>query len=326
MRKVFMVSFDHSSDRTIDHLVPILAGTPYRINYRTTEMDDYASLGPEGPEDGGEDASDEVIIGEDRAIYSTLSGVTGPLKKHMSAHLLNAEEVSLIDEMEERVERGDLVLSFLDIGSKDRIMSASYFSSRVMAKDAFSLCLFTSKTAFRDFKQVESLNREFLDLSMGFHGIVGIPPGVSRVGNFIDIAHMIRHLVEMTFRSGVINLDQADLLSTSRGGSVLIMTWGAARPGGNPAATSTKDALMNPLCDVDLSTVRKALVNVMGSRELTLEDSLVASEVLRKRIRTNARIIWGVSIIQDHGEDMEVFLILATTPMELLTHWYSKQR
>jgi cell division protein FtsZ len=130
----------------------------------------------------------------------------------------------------------------------------------------------------------------------------------------------------MTFRSGVINLDQADLLSTSRGGSALIMTWGAARPGGNPAATSTKDALSNALCDIDLSTVRKALINVTGSSDLALEDSLVASEVLRKRTKDNARIIWGVNILQDLGEDMEVFIILSTTPMELLLHWYSNQK
>lgn len=325
MRKVYLVSFDRSSDRTIDHLVPILSGTPYQIFYRTTEMAGYSMVGPEIPTWVEEEMDADDLIGEDRAIYSTLSGVSGSSNKFASPLLLKPDEVNLIDEMEEKVERGDLVLSLLDIGSKEVFIPASYFSSRVMAREAFSLCLISSRNRFKDFKQLEVLNREFLDLSMGFHGIVGISPRVTRVGNYIDIAHMIRHLSEMTFRSGVINLDQADLLSTSKGGSVLVMTWGAARPGGNPAATSTKDALMNPLCDIDLSTVRKALVNVLGSNELTLEDSLVASEVLRKRIKINARIIWGVNIIQDHGEDMEVFLILAANPMELLTHWYSKQ-
>jgi len=231
----------------------------------------------------------------------------------------------MVDDMEEKVSRGDLVLSFIDISSKDKAMIAAYFSSLVIVKEAFSLCMLSSKGRFKEFKEIEKLNREFLDLSMSFHGLVGLSKRVTKVGNYINIAHMLRHLVEMTFRSGIINLDQADLLTTSKGGSVLVMTWGAARPGGNPAATSTKDALSNPLCDIDLTTVRKALVNVTGPSDLALEDSLVASEVLRKRTRDNARIIWGVNILQDLSEDMEVFIILSTTPMELLVHWYSRQ-
>jgi cell division protein FtsZ len=110
---------------------------------------------------------------------------------------------------------------------------------------------------------------------------------------------------------------------TSKGGSILVMTWGAARPGGNRAATSVKDALTKPLCDIDLRSVRKALVNVVGSGDLTLEDSLVASEVLRRRVKDKSHIIWGVSLVEGMEDDMEVFLILSTTPMELLLHWYS---
>jgi hypothetical protein len=293
-----MISFDRSSDRMIDHLVPILSGTPYQIRYRTTEMSDFKTLGPAIQTWNEEELDVEDMIGEEKAIYSSLSGAVDPSKAPVSPHLLRPEEVDAIDDMEEQVSRGDLVLSFLDIASREKAMMAAYFSTLVIAKEAFSLCMLSSNKAFKDFKQLEKLNREFLDLSMSFHGLVGLSKK---------------------------DLDQADLLSTSKGGSALIMTWGAARPGGNPAATSTKDALSNPLCDIDLSTVRKALVNVTGPSDLALEDSLVASEVLRKRTRDNARIIWGVNILQDLSDDMEVFIILSTTPMELLVHWYSWQ-
>ncbi|MGA1848530.1 MAG: hypothetical protein ACMUHB_04235 [Thermoplasmatota archaeon] len=324
MRRVFLVSFDRSSDRIIDHLVPILQGTPYPTLYRTTEMDDFGKLGP--MEDVWDEVpfDEETLIDEDRAIYGSLTGVVRTSGMKSSPHLLRPEEVEQVTEMEASVDKGDLVISFMDISSRDIAPKASYFSTLVMNRDAFSLCFLSSKGSFKDIKEIEKLNREFLDLTMNFHGLVALSPRITRIGNYIDIAHMLRHLVEMNFRSGVINLDQADMLTTSRAGSILVMTWGAARPGGNPAATSVKDALSNQLCDIDLKTVRKALVNVVGSRELTLEDSLVASEVLRKRVRPNARIIWGVNILEDHMEDMEVFLILSTTPMELLLHWYSR--
>ncbi|MBN1390426.1 MAG: hypothetical protein JXA22_07280 [Candidatus Thermoplasmatota archaeon] len=325
MRKVFLVSFDSSSDGILEQLAALLSCSHYPILYRTTAMDDFSMLGPGLLVKGQEDLDEEALLGEDRRIYETLSGIADPLRRNTSAHLLSSGEVDRIDVMSEAVERGDLVLSMIDIGSRERIVHASHFSSRVMSRDAFSLCLVSKMRRFRDFKEVQFLNRELLDLSMGFHGVVCLSPRVTMTGSSIDIAHMIRHLTEMTFRSGVINLDQADLMTTLKGGSMLVMTWGAARPGGDPATTSIKDALSNPLCQIDLSTVRKALVNVAGSSELTLEDSLVASEVLRKRVRPDCRIIWGVSVVEENGEDQEVFLILATTPMELLTHWYSIQ-
>ncbi len=289
-------------------------------------MDDFGRIDPSLEEWDEKNYDENGVIDEDLAIYGSLSGIVGPSKMNISPHLLTTAEVSLVGDLESMVERGDLVISFLDISSRDRGAVASYFSSTIMNKEAFSICIISSRNRFKEIKQIEKLNREFLDISMNFHGIVGLSPKVTRIGNYIDIAHMLRHLVEMSFRSGVINLDQADLMVTSRGGSILVMSWGAARPGGNPAASSVKDALSILLCDVDLSTVRKALVNVVGSNDLALEDSLVAAEVLRKRVRDNARIIWGVKIHQDFGDDMEVFLILSTTPMELLLHWYSNQR
>ncbi|MFO8050113.1 MAG: hypothetical protein R6V01_00235 [Thermoplasmatota archaeon] len=326
MKRVFLVSFDHSSDRTIEHLVSILEGTPYEMFYRTTRMEEYSMVG-KGELHGSAKASDQKeILDEDRIIYSSLSGIKEPAKNQVPPHLLRNKEIEMVDQMEEDVDKGDLVISFLSSPFKDAASIASYFSFRVINRNAFSICFLSRRGDFRDIKEVEDLNRELLDLSMRFHGIAALSRKVTDHGNYIDVAHLIRHLVEMNFSSGMINLDQADLLTTSRAGSILVMTWGAARPGGDPAATSVKDALSNPLCHIDLSTVRKALVNVVGSRELVLEDSLVASQVLKKRIRSNARLIWGVNIVQDIGEDMEVFLILSTTPMELLLHWYSDQQ
>ncbi|MBN1540000.1 MAG: hypothetical protein JW939_07635, partial [Candidatus Thermoplasmatota archaeon] len=288
-------------------------------------MEGYSMIGHPAPDVGSDDLIKEVIE-EDRALYRTLSGVNNHARRNRAAHLLRSDEVNRVDAMAEEVERGDMVLSLMDFGTRGVFFPVSYFSSRVMAREAFSICLASSRDRFKGFEHVEALNRDILDLSMDLNGIVGLSPQVTGTGNFIDVAHMIRHLAELTFRSGVINLDQADLLTTSKGGSMLVMTWGAARAGGDPAATSTKDALSNPLCDIDLSTVRRSLVNVIGSKDLTLEDSLVASDVLRKRVKHNCRIIWGVNIVEDMVEDMEVFLILATTPIELLTHWYSKQK
>jgi cell division protein FtsZ len=259
---------------------------------------------------------------EGEPLYSSLGKppTSGPLT---SAHQLKDDEVQKLDALLEDIGRGDMLLILMDMERKEGHVSASYLSERAMIQGAFSLGFVLRTGRFRDMSHIEDLNRELLSLSRSFNGFVGIPPRATMEGRNIDLAHLIRHLTDMAFTPGVVNLDHADLMLTSKGGSMLVITWGAARPGGNRAATSVKDALTKSLCDVDLRSVRKALVNVVGSGDLTLEDSLVASEVLKKRIRPNSNIIWGVSLVEGMEEDMEVFLILATTPMELLLHWYS---
>lgn len=314
---------DDRSDRLLKRLLPLLNGCryPFRARYSTQEEWDIIT-------DIDHDTMDsdiEVLDGmkEGDPLFSSLSGKGLGNNHHTSAHQLSDRDVQIMDDVLEMIGRGDMVLLLMDMDRRDGHINGSYLSERAMSAGAFCLGFVMRTGEFRDIKHIEDLNRELLNLSLSFNGLVGIPPRVTREGRNVDLAHLIRHLTEMAFTPGIVNLDHADMMLTSKGGSMLLMTWGAAKPGGNRAATSVKDALTKSLCDIDLGSVRKALVNVVGSGDLTLEDSLLASGVLAKRVRKNAHIVWGVSLVEGLEDDMEVFLILATTPMELLVHWYS---
>jgi hypothetical protein len=238
--------------------------------------------------------------------------------------MISNEEAELLERLEEPVSQGDLVLFMMDVYGRESHVLAFDLSERVMARQALSICFLQRDEVPLRFDSLEELNKDYLRFNLHFNGIVGLSPLVAQGGVYVELANLVRHLAHFVFRPGLVNLDQADLLVTSKGGTVLIMTYGSERPGGNPAATSAMDALENPLCDVDLTSVRKALVSIIGNEGLTVEDSLVAAEVLKKRVRDDARIIWGVTVVPDPEQEMEVFLVLATTPMELLTHWYSR--
>ena len=220
---------------------------------------------------------------------------------------------------------GDLVLTYMDVRSSHMVLPISFFSSKVMDRGGFSICFILNGGGFSSYGDLENVNKVYQRLAQNFQGIVGIPPKASGDAAYLDMARVIRHLSEMVFCPGIVNLDNADLSIISKGGSALVMTSGTARPGGVAAATSVTDALEGPLCDIDLSDVRKAIVNVIGGRELTLEDSLVASEVLKRRIVDDASIIWGVTVVDDLDEVMEIFIILATSSMGLLSHWYARE-
>ncbi|MGA1822461.1 MAG: hypothetical protein ACMUIG_08035 [Thermoplasmatota archaeon] len=337
MNKIVLVSFDKGSDVVADHMIPLLAGSSHPIIIKRAEdpdsvdwiegndeiieryrhpdlekMSDISSL--TGPDDGERGDGGRF---KDKANLGNQSGSV------LSPHSVTVRDYDLVQRLLEGINPGDMVISIIDIGSVDRILPARYFSGEVLNLGGSSFCIALNRGRFKSIRDLELMNKEYLDLGLQFNGVIALPPKVIKQHRYMDIANIVRHLAKMMFAPGVVNLDHADLLITSRGGTVLTMTWGVAQPGGNGAATSVNDALTNPLCQVDLATVRKALVNVVGGANLSLEDSLVAAEVLKRRIREDARIIWGVTLIDENEEDMEVFLILATTPLELLLHWYS---
>jgi cell division GTPase FtsZ len=324
MRELFIASMDDRSDRLLMRLVSLLSGCRYPLKVRYSSAFEWETVTDTDHDTLDSDISALEGMKEGEPLFSSLGGPGKGQRIRSTAHQLNDEDIQLMDDLAENIERGDMVLMIMDMDRKIGHACAQYLSERVIGKGSFSLGFVIKTGDFKDIRQIEDMNRELITLSGYFNGLAAVPPRVTKEGRNIDLAHMIRHLTDMAFTPGIVNLDHADLMLTSKGGSILIMTWGAARPGGDRAATSVKDALTRSLCDVDLRSVRKALVNVVGSGDLTLEDSLVASEYLKKRVRSNAHIIWGVSLIDGMEDDMEVFLILATTPMELLLHWYGK--
>jgi len=348
MNRVVLVSFDELSNGVLENLEQLLSEMDFCLV--TNRFDDPVQMGRSSETEDREGDEGFRVIGEmeveaepglkvRRLITPGLGGDgkfgKGSIEGHgyglgsngrrPSSILLKKDEKERVDILERGLSAGDMLIALVDSDSYDSVIPASYLSARAMEIGCFSFCLVLNGKRFGSVQAVHEVNRTYLELSINFHGTFGIPPSITMRRRYLFLAQGVRLLADMIYKSGLVNLDHADLLSTSRGGRVLVMTWGSAQPGGDPSATSIDDALRNPLCDVDLSTVQKAMVNVVGSEKMALEDSLTSSEILRRRIRSSAQIIWGVTTDQPLEEDLEVFIIMATTPLELLLHWYSRQ-
>jgi hypothetical protein len=328
LKRIVLVSFDPVSDPFVDELSMLLEGSRHRIIALRLSNPGAVISVSQPVEDWTE--LDQFISGADPGECKDdirTTGAAPPMRNPapISPALLRDKEITAINLMLESILEGDLVITFLEAGFKDSPIPACYFSSVVMKKMAFSLCMVIKRGPIVSIERVEELNRLYLDLGMHFHCVVGLSPVIHAQRRVLELSHLLRHLGDLVFRPGVINLDLADLLVTSKGGTVLVMTWGLAQPGSRAAKTSIRNAIGNPLCDVDLATVRKALIHVVSNQDMTLQDSLVATEFLRTKIKETARIIWGVTLVDDPEEDMEVMIIMATTPMELLIHWYNRE-
>ena len=71
---------------------------------------------------------------------------------------------------------------------------------------------------------------------------------------------------------------------------------------------SVEKALTSPLLDTDVANAKGALINIIGSRDMTLEEAEEIVRIVAERISPDAEIIWGAQI--DEGLDRNIIKTL----------------
>jgi len=116
---------------------------------------------------------------------------------------------------------------------------------------------------------------------------------------------------DLITRHGIINLDFADVKTVmSETGDALMGTgFGCGESGAELAA---KMAISSPLLeDVDISGARGVLVNITGSRKMTISNVNDAMEAVYAAVGSEANIIFGAVI--DNNLDDEIFVTVIAT-------------
>ena len=82
--------------------------------------------------------------------------------------------------------------------------------------------------------------------------------------------------------------------------------------GTNRAVIAVENALKSPLLDADLSTAKKALVNVIGGSNLTLREAESIFREVADRINPEAMLKWGARIDEDMKKDsVKVMVVIS---------------
>jgi cell division GTPase FtsZ len=118
----------------------------------------------------------------------------------------------------------------------------------------------------------------------------------------------IEGVIDLIAQPGFINLDFADVRSVLKdSGSGLI---GVGRATGERRATAAAhDAVGNALMGGGITGARSVLLNVAGSRELTLAEVTEVAEVVRAAADRDANVIFGATFDDSLGDTVEVTLI-----------------
>jgi len=113
------------------------------------------------------------------------------------------------------------------------------------------------------------------------------------------LANSVKGITELVTKPGLINLDFADIKTIMKGGGTAMIGIGASSKDASSedrSQESVEKAIKSPLLDADISTATGALINITGSRDMTLDEAESIVKIVSENIDQNAQIIWGAMI------------------------------
>lgn len=115
------------------------------------------------------------------------------------------------------------------------------------------------------------------------------------------LSNAAKGIIEMVTKPGMVNIDFADLKSVLKDSGYAVIGVGESVnvQSRDRAIIAVENTLKSPLLDVDLSTAKKALINITGGQDLTLREAESIFQEVSSRISDEAMLKWGARIEPD---------------------------
>lgn len=123
------------------------------------------------------------------------------------------------------------------------------------------------------------------------------------------LTNAVKGITELVTKSGLVNLDFADVKAVMLNGGVSLIGMGES-DSQNRALDAVEKAITNPLLDVDISNAGGALVNIIGGADMTLEEAKTVVSTIGEKLSPDAKMIWGAQISEDLDHSLRVMLIV----------------
>ncbi len=122
------------------------------------------------------------------------------------------------------------------------------------------------------------------------------------------ISEVVKNVTEMINVPGMINLDFADIRAVFKGGGMSTVLYGENSI--HDADKVVADTLKNPLLDVDCSTAKGALINVISGPRLRLGTVYEVIEGLTRELPEDAMVKFGVRFDPDCEGTIKVMCVM----------------
>ncbi|MCD5408394.1 cell division protein FtsZ [Candidatus Bipolaricaulota bacterium] len=122
----------------------------------------------------------------------------------------------------------------------------------------------------------------------------------------------VQGITDLITVPGLINLDFADVESVLRDAGTAMMGIGEAE-GENKTREAARRAISSPLLDANVKGAKKAILNITGGEDLTLEEVTEAANVIHEALSDRADLIFGATI-RDGMQRVRVTVIATGFP------------
>ncbi len=118
----------------------------------------------------------------------------------------------------------------------------------------------------------------------------------------------IKGLADLILKTGLINLDFADIKTTMLDSGVAMIGFGEAE-GENRAVKATEKALQSPLLEKSIAGAGKILLNITASSTLGLDESYTISNMVKEAAGKPEDVMFGVISDDEMGESLQVTIV-----------------
>jgi cell division protein FtsZ len=125
------------------------------------------------------------------------------------------------------------------------------------------------------------------------------------------LLYAVKGISDLIMIPGFINLDFADVKRVMEQMGTALMGTGTAR-GENRAVEASQTAINSPLLeDISIDQAKGVLINMTGSRNMTMDEVMEGSSFIKNEVHADAEIIWGM-VFDDTMEDEMRITVIAT--------------
>jgi len=123
------------------------------------------------------------------------------------------------------------------------------------------------------------------------------------------LTNAVKGTTELVTKTGLVNLDFADVKAVMSNGGVSLMGMGEA-DSANRAQEAVEKAISNPLLDVDIANATGALINIIGGNDMSLDEARTIIAVVGEKLSPDAKMIWGAQISPEMEKSLRVMIII----------------
>ena len=118
----------------------------------------------------------------------------------------------------------------------------------------------------------------------------------------------IRGIAELIVKPSLINLDFADVKTTLKGRGLAHMGIGVAK-GEKRIFDAVRCAVCSPLLNTTIEGANSVILNVIGGKDLSLDEVVTAADLVKGVIDYSANVIFGACIDENMSDEVEVVII-----------------